>query len=61
MNTEWISVDDKLPDASGNYLTFNGYDMKVNQWNKNGWLLIYEGMMITHWMRLPERPKKISQ
>lgn len=50
----WISVDDKLPDASGNYLTFNGYDMKVNQWNKNGWLLIYEGMMITHWMPIPE-------
>lgn len=50
----WISVDDKLPDASGNYLTFNGYDMKVNQWNKNGWLLIYEGIMITHWMPIPE-------
>lgn len=54
----WISVDNKLPDASGDYLTFNGYDMKVNQWNKNGWLLIYEGIMITHWMPLPKPPSE---
>lgn len=57
----WISVDDRLPDVHSSQLIFNGYDITVNQWNKNGWLNVYEGIMVTHWMPLPKLPSEATR
>lgn len=57
MSNEWISVKDNIPASCGNYLTFNGYDQKIQCWNENGWLNMYDAVLITHWMSLPEPPK----
>jgi hypothetical protein len=56
---KWLSVKDKLPEKTGEYLTWNGVgvnqdyyapDLKYN----NGFNNPYP---ITHWMPLPEPPK----
>ena len=56
---EWISVQDKLPDKSGDYLVFCrnhnfvtiSYFRGKSQWAKCN-------KYITHWMPLPESPKE---
>lgn len=58
---EWISLDDELPKIPSDYLTFNGYDQDVQEWNENGWLNMYDAVLITHWMPLPENPIKCSE
>lgn len=61
----WVSVDDRLPEESGDYLVFvEGlienmmYSKRQSAWNatdlnchKN-----YEITTVTHWMKLPEPP-----
>lgn len=59
---EWISVEDRLPEKSGEYLTYCGeYDgtsilnfevMKTKGKWKTKW------KEVTHWMPLPEPPKE---
>lgn len=54
----WISVDERLPNAFVNVITcdrdnrvrMDFYCGKLNGWNR--------GEFITHWMPLPEAPKK---
>jgi hypothetical protein len=62
---EWISVDERLPDEDGEYLTWNGlvyfliyFNASLGLWN------VTEGgdtstaiRDVTHWMPLPEAPK----
>ena len=64
---EWISVDDRIPENSGNYLVvhrnkYNGntsiaieayIKCRVGEWWSNDY--VYD---VTHWMPLPEPPKK---
>ena len=56
---EWISVDERLPDGGGTYLTVDdeGY-MIVATWHEfYGWLLpVCRANPITHWMPIPEPP-----
>ena len=62
---EWISVKDRLPEESGNYIVaaFTGADIRtsmvpyshrIKHWNLTGarsyWKILY-------WMPLPEPPK----
>jgi len=51
---EWISVNDKLPDNSGEFLVY-GKDGKIGiyYFDKNEGFLHY----FTHWMDLPKAPK----
>lgn len=59
----WISVDERLPDGNGRFLTVdkNG-DMMVCYWEKRfGWFAsVCNKNAITHWMPLPEPPKGAS-
>ena len=58
--SNWISIEDKLPDEEGHYLTFNGYHYAIQTWNENGWLRLYDAKSITHWQKLPEPPKGVD-
>lgn len=63
--SEWISVNEKLPDKSGQYLTFHGCYTGIVDYSveKKGWNITYcedretEIKNVTHWMPLPEPPK----
>lgn len=57
---EWISVEDRLPDGQGHFLTVDdtGYIMVAMWTNQFGWFShICKANKITHWMPLPEPPK----
>ena len=70
---EWISVNDRLPEEEGDYLTHWAgssyrpndicyYNSKLsNQFDTSGWVLLraptHEANP-THWMPLPEPPKE---
>lgn len=57
--SEWISVNDRLPDKTGDYLVFCSnwnfitisYFREKTTWAKNN-------KYITYWMPLPELPKE---
>ena len=56
---EWISVEERLPDAQGHFLIVD----KEGQMNtafyslRFGWFSDFRKKNITHWMPLPEAPK----
>ena len=61
----WISVSERLPEASGKYIVCtkrgNVYQTKFYSYpeNKGGhWGQKDKGRSITHWMPLPEAPRK---
>lgn len=63
----WISVKDRLPEKDGVYLAFyDGYTVS-SVWYERGrehseWTDDYEeycDLDVTHWMPLPEPPKKV--
>lgn len=63
---KWISVEDRLPEDTGTYLTWHraGY-YGQHEYNAklHGWNVIWYGdrsteiKTVTHWMPLPEPPK----
>jgi len=64
---EWISVQDRLPEGDGHYLTFShyygvrgmDYDC-LEGWAKRQWFFddTSPTSTVTHWMPLPEPPKE---
>ena len=56
---EWISVDERLPEAYEDVLYFNGQSVGVDFICSDGtWCdEVVHGKPITHWMPLPEAPK----
>ena len=63
---EWISVDDRLPQENGRYLTANKrWDDKINVfdlWFDGGfWYVDRDDVVfdfeVTHWMPMPNPPK----
>ena len=63
---EWISVDDRLPDAGGYVVCiakrnpFSRFMPMVARIEKNGWVNPITGQYIsevTHWMPIPQTPK----
>ena len=64
---EWISVKDRLPERSGEYLVFtaNGaymaleYSEKHRAFNASDWLEdANKAISCTHWMPLPDVPEE---
>ena len=63
--SEWISVDDRLPEESRQYLTWHGFYYGIHDYSveKQGWNILYcedretEVKTVTHWKPLPEPPK----
>ena len=63
---EWISVDDRLPEAGGYVVCiakrnpFSRFMPMVARIEKNGWVNPITGQYIsevTHWMQIPQPPK----
>ena len=63
---EWISVDDRLPEAGGYVVCiakrnpFSRFMPMVARIEKNGWVNPITGQYIsevTHWMPIPQPPK----
>lgn len=65
---EWISVKDRLPDSSGNYLTYrDGYCYVLSYSTKHKLFNTFDEVdsegakryhiAVTHWMPLPSAPK----
>ena len=66
--SEWISVEERLPEENGRYLVFvdishlafeNLTTIAIMEYGKShGFYLYNETEKVTHWMPLPEPPKK---
>lgn len=58
MKTKWINVKDRLPDKTGEYLTWNGIFFYCEQFIVSGqyWESQIESTHVTHWQPLPEPP-----
>lgn len=57
----WISVEDELPEENKWVLTYNGTSINLLMLAGNGgWYdhSVVKHLNITHWMQLPEQPKK---
>lgn len=58
--SEWISVEDRLPESSKRYLTFNSFYMQVvtayYSVDRMMWLGVCRAGEITHWQPLPLPP-----
>jgi hypothetical protein len=56
---EWISVEDRLPEQSGKYLAYTrkGFTVFSYYYTLDG-ALGFEHWDVTHWMPLPEAPKR---
>ena len=65
----WVSVDDRLPEKNGVYITFCDDEGVFSALYERGrkqseWTDDYEGYLdfdVTHWMPLPEPPKEVSE
>ena len=64
--SKWISVDDRLPEESGEYLTYhNGYYMTLSYSARHKMFNASDDIAkansaihtVTHWMPLPEPPE----
>jgi len=55
--SEWISVEDRLPEEWGRYLTTNGKAITIHEYNREiGFYHLSSCFGLSHWMRLPEPP-----
>lgn len=52
----WISVEDELPKEENLYIVSNGKETSVAYWVDDAWDTF--GDVITHWMPLPQPPRK---
>lgn len=59
--SEWISVDDRLPEFTGTYLVVGEVvEMEFSVFCIDyGWQ--YDEYLITHWMPLPEQPDQYRE
>jgi hypothetical protein len=63
--SEWVSVDDRLPDDIQNVLVTNGLEVTFGWWRpiRYEWCVsIFDGGdvvddTVTHWMPLPQPPE----
>lgn len=55
---EWISVDERLPDRDGKYLVYTSKGFIFTQYYYCTNAVGFETWDVTHWMPLPETPKK---
>jgi hypothetical protein len=64
MSDEWVSVKDRLPGTSADFIVWNGEEIGVGNYDPSfmdadRWWAgdDYHARAITHWMPLPEPPK----
>ena len=63
---KWISVKERLPETSGNYLCYIKYSFTKVRLERvylflhetNNFVLEWPGEIVTHWMPLPELPEE---
>ena len=56
---EWISVNDRLPEPKENAICINRHgDMMIGTYTEWGWMFPCYFKSPTHWMTLPEPPKR---
>lgn len=55
--SEWISVEDRLPDSDGKYLVYTGKGLIHTMYYYATNAFGFEHWDVTHWMPLPEAPK----
>ena len=55
--SDWISVEKRLPEKSGEYLTYNGSEYSIQKYNENGWLNMFDAIFILYWQPLPKPPE----
>jgi hypothetical protein len=64
--TDWISVDERLPEHSNIVLVFNGIDFDFGVYS-DGFILYFEHLRsvrnwtVTHWQPLPSAPTLVNQ
>ena len=61
--SEWISVEERLPKEDGKYIVHNkpGMVFQAKYYSHpKTWGMVDKGVNITHWMPMPEPPKKGS-
>lgn len=56
--SEWISVEDRLPKQWQYVLVFDGFEIGTDFIASSGMWYEHDHKDITHWMPLPEPPKK---
>lgn len=59
--SEWISVEERLPKEDGKYIVHNrsGMVFQAKYYSSpKTWGMVDKGVNITHWMPMPEPPKK---
>ena len=55
--SEWISVDDRLPNPFESVLVFRDGKISIDYNEGNGWFAYdFNGKRVTHWMPLPLAP-----
>jgi hypothetical protein len=65
LSRDWISVEDRLPEKTGEYLAYdpnrygkNKIDMfRFDDYNQS-WSILSDAYHPTHWQHLPEPPKQ---
>lgn len=55
---KWISVEDRLPEKSGEYLTYNGREYSIQKYNEHGWRNMYDAILILYWTEIPKPPEE---
>lgn len=56
--SEWVSVDERLPPKYEKVLVFSAGVIEVSRLSSTGlWWEIYDSNLVTHWTPLPEAPK----
>ena len=56
---QWIPVEEELPKEGGHYLVSDGTDSMVDIWLYGvGWSNLDNNGRVTHWMPLPQPPRK---
>lgn len=56
---QWISVDERLPEKTDQYLTIDKFNFaRIDEFELGfGWVDYWDSKLITHWMPVPARPK----
>lgn len=56
----WVSAKDKLPDQTGDYIIHVSKGYTTIDEYYNGWYFYdgSDGIEVTHWQPLPEKPKE---
>jgi hypothetical protein len=60
MESQWISVDDRLPDVGVHVFVYPSEPLPIRYMKKDGDDIVwfFDALPVTHWMPLPQPPKE---